>query len=69
MALANYTRPAPFGAIATFNFTNRVEAILNAVVGWNVKRKTRNVLSALSDRELQDIGLVRGNLEDIPARF
>ncbi|MCP5071860.1 MAG: DUF1127 domain-containing protein [Rhodobacteraceae bacterium] len=69
MALVQYTRPAPFGAIATFNLTNRAEAILNVLVDWNTKRKTRSALSALSDRELDDIGLVRGDLENLPARF
>ncbi|MCP5087104.1 MAG: DUF1127 domain-containing protein [Rhodobacteraceae bacterium] len=69
MALVNYTRPAPFGAITTFNLTNRAEAFLNVLVEWNAKRKTRSALSALSDHELEDIGLIRGDLDRLPARF
>ncbi|MFC4670266.1 DUF1127 domain-containing protein [Seohaeicola nanhaiensis] len=30
---------------------------------WNDARVTRNALSALSDRELEDIGLVRGDID------
>ncbi|NIZ61407.1 hypothetical protein DL239_10510 [Sedimentitalea sp. CY04] len=32
---------------------------------WNNARVTRNSLSALSDRELTDIGLCRGDIEVI----
>lgn len=42
---------------ATFN------AIVNAVVDWNDARVTRNALSGLTDRELEDIGLCRGDID------
>ena len=32
---------------------------------WNDARMTRNALSHLSDRELEDIGLCRGDIEFI----
>jgi uncharacterized protein YjiS (DUF1127 family) len=32
---------------------------------WNDVRRTRAVLSKLSDRELHDIGLCRGDIEDV----
>lgn len=32
---------------------------------WNVRRTTLRQLSALSDRQLLDIGLVRGDLEGV----
>ena len=32
---------------------------------WNDARVTRNALSRLSDRELEDIGLCRGDIEYI----
>ena len=69
MALANHTRPAPFGAIATFSFISRIEAAMKLVADWNTTRKTQNILSNLSDRELADIGLTRGDIADLPARF
>ena len=55
MALAPNTRPAPFGAIATFNFVNMFEGVVKSVSDWNAKRQTQKILTALSDRELADI--------------
>ena len=44
----------------------RIGAVLStSVVQWNNSRVTRNSLSALSDRELTDIGLCRGDIEVI----
>jgi len=39
-----------------------------AVSAWNDARMTRNALSRLSARELEDIGLCRGDIEEIAAR-
>lgn len=36
-----------------------------SVVAWNDERATRNALSKLTDRELDDIGLVRGDIDSI----
>jgi len=36
-----------------------------AFVSWNAARSTRNALSQLSDRELEDIGLCRGDIDAI----
>ncbi|GGA14408.1 DUF1127 domain-containing protein [Neptunicoccus cionae] len=69
MALASNTYVAPFGAIATHTVVARIEAAFSAVVEWNTKRKTTKILSQLSDRELNDIGLIRGDLDNIPTRF
>jgi uncharacterized protein YjiS (DUF1127 family) len=50
----------------------RLGRILPDVVGrlaaWNDARVTRNALSRLSDRELEDIGLNRGDIEEIARR-
>ena len=49
------------------SFYGRVGAVLaniySAIVGWNDARMTRKTLSSLSDRELDDIGLVRGDID------
>ena len=42
-----------------------IQALVTAVVDWNDARVTRDALSALSDRELEDIGLVRGDIDDV----
>ncbi|WP_170761671.1 DUF1127 domain-containing protein [Ruegeria lacuscaerulensis] len=51
----------------SFGLVGRIGAIfasvVNAVVEWNDARVTRNALSGLTDRELEDIGLVRGDID------
>ncbi|MBC6443480.1 MAG: DUF1127 domain-containing protein [Rhodobacteraceae bacterium] len=64
MAFTSNTRPAPFGAITIHNLTSRLETAWAAIVDWNTQRKTRAQLCKLSDRELADIGLYRGALEN-----
>lgn len=48
-------------------FAGRIGAfaanLVAAVVAWNDARVTRNALAGLSDRELEDIGLVRGDID------
>ncbi|SLN58099.1 hypothetical protein ROG8370_02651 [Roseovarius gaetbuli] len=39
--------------------------VLGVVSAWNERRATRNALSQLSDRELDDIGLARGDINEI----
>ena len=36
-----------------------------AVIAWNDERVTRKALSSLTSRELEDIGLTRGDIEGI----
>ncbi|MDW4499515.1 DUF1127 domain-containing protein [Sulfitobacter sp. D35] len=54
---------------ATASAANRaaryVGDIIASVIAWNDARVTRNVLSALSDRELDDIGLTRGDIDSV----
>lgn len=38
-------------------------SVVNAVVEWNDARVTRNALNGLTDRELDDIGLCRGDID------
>lgn len=53
--------------------TGRVSGLLGTLVAsfaaWNDARVTRNALSRLSDRELDDIGLSRGDIDSIAARL
>jgi uncharacterized protein YjiS (DUF1127 family) len=53
----------PFGA--GFGATGVLAAIVGKLAAWNDARVTRKGLSALSDRELDDLGLVRGDIDDI----
>ncbi len=40
-----------------------VNAAISSVIAWNESRVTRNALSALTDRELEDIGLSRADID------
>jgi len=39
--------------------------LVGNIAAWNDARVTRKSLSSLSDRELDDLGLVRGDIDDI----
>jgi len=63
MAAFDTTRPTYgpngfFGRIGSY-----IVLIAGAYTAWNDARITRNALAALSDRELEDIGLVRGDID------
>lgn len=42
-----------------------LSALFGAIAAWNDARLTRKALSQLSDRELEDIGLERGDIDRI----
>ena len=65
MAAVETTRPAPFGAITTYRAITGLSGIFATLAAWNDARVTRKALSKLSDRELDDIGLCRGDIEHI----
>ena len=45
-----------------------LHVVADAIRSWNDARMTRNALSQLSTRELEDIGLVRGDIDKISRR-
>jgi uncharacterized protein YjiS (DUF1127 family) len=65
MAAFETTRSAPFGATSTYHFIQFVSNALGMLKDWNDARVTRKALSTLSDRELDDIGLCRGDIDHI----
>lgn len=69
MTTVETTRTAPLGAVSTFRAVNAVENVYHALVKWNMERQTRKSLSMLSDHELDDIGLSRGDIGAITASF
>lgn len=62
MAVTEFTRAysAPAGA-----FGRVVTRAVAAVATWNAARRTREALSQLSDRELEDIGLSRSDIDKV----
>lgn len=65
MAAYETTRPAPLGAVTTFHLVQVFTNLFHTLRDWNDVRLTRNALGKLSDRELDDIGLCRGDVETI----
>ncbi|MDJ0822439.1 MAG: DUF1127 domain-containing protein [Paracoccaceae bacterium] len=67
MAAFDTTRPlaaaGSAGRIGNF-FANA----FGALAAWNDARVTRNSLEKLSDRELEDIGLIRGDIDNVARR-
>ena len=43
--------------------------IVEMLISWNDRRATRNALAHLSDRELDDIGLNRGDIDRVANRY
>ena len=64
MASIPTSRTAPFGAVTTFRAVGVVESVIEAIKTWKTNRRTLMALSALSDRELDDIGLCRADLSE-----
>ena len=54
------------------SFAGRINAfvanVIASAVAWNDARVTRNALAGLSDRELEDIGLVRGDIDYVATK-
>ncbi|MCB1334120.1 MAG: DUF1127 domain-containing protein [Roseivivax sp.] len=50
----------PAGVFAYF-----LSGVIAQLVAWNDARATRKALNRLSDHELSDIGLCRGDIEDV----
>jgi uncharacterized protein YjiS (DUF1127 family) len=65
MAATNTTRTAPLGAITTYRFIQSVSNGFATLANWNDRRMTRSALGKLSDRELDDIGLCRGDIDNV----
>jgi uncharacterized protein YjiS (DUF1127 family) len=68
MAALAQTRPF-IAADSKGQPTNFITAAFAAIVEWKDKRDTRRSLNALTDRELADIGMSRGEIEDVVNRF
>ena len=68
MAAIETTR-TPYG---TLDLVARISAMLTSLAGsisyWNDVRLTRNTLVSLTDRELDDIGLTRGDIDDVASK-
>lgn len=53
----------PLGA--GINATRALSNLVSRIAIWNDARVTRKALSTLTNRELDDLGLCRGDIDDI----
>lgn len=65
MALFDTTRTTYGTASAANRFFAALSNVVAAVIAWNDARVTRNALSGLTDRELEDIGLSRADIDAV----
>lgn len=63
--MSDITTTRPLGATSG-SFALRM---FESLMSWNNRRVTRNELSRLSDRELEDIGLSRGSIDTAVERL
>ncbi|MGA9254111.1 MAG: DUF1127 domain-containing protein [Roseobacter sp.] len=65
MAIFDTTRTTYGSANAASRFYTVFSSAVAAIVAWNDARVTRNSLSNLTDRELEDIGLSRADIDSV----
>ena len=65
MALFDTTRTTYGTASAANRFFAALSTVIAAMIAWNDARVTRNALSGLTDRELEDIGLSRADIDNV----
>lgn len=61
MAALDFSRSAQTSRGGFSVFTS----VFSAFASWNDARQTRKALGGLTDRELADIGLCRGDIEEV----
>jgi uncharacterized protein YjiS (DUF1127 family) len=69
MALYDTTRAQAGTPSLTGRMSATFASLATTLMAWNDARVTRNSLAQLSDRELDDIGLSRGDIEEVAARL
>ncbi len=65
MAVLNDTFQSALGHGFSDSISRSAYRLVAAIAAWNDARLTRNALGKLSDSELDDIGLSRGDIFDI----
>ena len=65
--MANFvnTSSQPLGSITIFRVASFLEAAFTAVIRGHQSRKTKAASSKLTERELKDIGLTRGDINNL----
>lgn len=69
MSVHEINRPVPLGAITTLRVVTLFERIFDAITSWRSMRATEQALSDLSDAQLADIGLHRGDIQQVAEKL
>ncbi|MEO1000577.1 MAG: DUF1127 domain-containing protein [Pseudomonadota bacterium] len=69
MAMSDFARPAPFGATVIARIAGAFERIVEAYRAWRTAETAADELHKLSDRELADIGLIRGDIDVVAEKL
>lgn len=69
MSVFESTRSVPLGAASAHGIMSFVERAIASVRSWYIARATEKALEELSDRELQDIGVLRADIREIAERL
>jgi uncharacterized protein YjiS (DUF1127 family) len=62
-------RPLPLGTMTTHRVVSAIEQILTTLVAWRRARLTETTLNNLSDAQLADIGVRRGQISAMADRL
>lgn len=65
MSVIESNRSVPLGAGAAFRAVSLAERALESFRAWRTARATAAELSALSDSQLEDVGLTRGDIPTV----
>lgn len=66
--MAAFDTNRPVTLMSAGRVTRAVADVFGSIASWNDARTTRNALTKLSARELDDIGLCYGDIDDIANR-
>ena len=69
MAMTTQTSVAPMGATAVYRTVTLLDRALTSVRQWMIANETAEGLHELSDRQLDDLGLLRANIDDVAANM
>ncbi len=65
MSVLEVVRPVPLGSVTTFRLVSFIERVVVTLSNWRSALATANALNTLSDEQLDDIGLIRGEIADV----
>jgi uncharacterized protein YjiS (DUF1127 family) len=69
MSVYETNRSVPLGAITTLRVVQLAERAIEAFRAWRTARATAESLAELSDSQLADIGLHRGEIAEVALKL